>query len=133
MTLRFSLFLLALLTLAGCAGRDEMPEEQRNEFAERFLVSVRDDTAFYKPFLMPYEEEDALMLRRSLAKPWRFVRWDGPFMDDEGIYCLGDGSSLNLLVSQTRGRITGVGIGHTAEPCARGSEDLSTPLRGQAK
>ena len=103
---------LLVALLVACSNPDQVPISELNNFAERFLVSVRDDTPLYLKYLDLADTGKASVLRPLLSKPWRLRNWDGPFLLDEGIVCLADGSLLHLIVDQKAREISGVRLAH---------------------
>lgn len=116
---RFKALAPLLFAFAGaCSNPDQVPVEELDAFAERFLVSVRDDTPLHLQYLNTADANEAAVLRPLLAKPWHLRNWDGPFLRDEGIICLADGSLLHLVVQQKSHQVAGASLAHFPHsPC----------------
>ena len=80
----------------------------------------KSDTPLHLEYLSAVDVEEAAVLRPLLAKPWHLRNWDGPFLLDEGIICLADGSLLHLVVQQKAHEVAGVRFAHLPHsPCPR--------------
>ena len=118
---RFNTLATPLFTFVGaCSNPDQVPVAELDAFAERFLVSVRDDTPLHLKYLSAADAEEASVLRPLLGKPWHLRNWDGPFLLDEGIICLADGSLLHLIVEKKAHEVAGARLAHFPHlPCPR--------------
>jgi hypothetical protein len=96
----------------GCAKIiHEMPENKRDLFVDKFLKSMEEDSDFYKKFMNEKEVPEVTKFRgHLLLGPFKIVKWDGPFMDDECYVMLSDSSSIYLYVRQRWGKAESVHV-----------------------
>lgn len=97
---RVSVVVVSMSLLYGCAKIiHEMPGNKRDLFVDKFLKSMGEDSDFYKRFMNEKEMPEVAKFRDHLLEgPFKIVKWDGPFMDDECYVMLSDSSSIYLYV-----------------------------------
>ena len=92
-----------LLAFGATGCWHEMPRAGRQAFVERFLLSIRNDTEFYRHYALARDTGVIGEVRPRLSKPFSIRRWSGPLLEDECYVDMADGSRLLLHVIQ-RGR-----------------------------
>ena len=103
----------------------QLSRPARDAFIAGFLESIRDDTAFYRRVLVARDWPVAEKVRPLLSGPFLVLNWDGPFMDDECLIRLQDGSRLSLFVLQRKHQVQEVTMFH--HPASSGAEPRANP------
>jgi hypothetical protein len=101
--------MLAFVVVAGPAC-SSMSEAQRNAFATRFLESFRDNTEYYREYLLDRDAMQAEAARSSLAGGFTIKGWSGPFGPDECYVETRDGTAIVLYVIQAQRKVKEVGM-----------------------
>jgi hypothetical protein len=96
-----------------------MSANERNTFVTRFLESVRDDTAYYREYLLERDAGQAEAARSALRQGFTVKGWSGPFGPDECYVETPDGSTIVLYVIQTQRKVKEVGMVVYPAPAAR--------------